>query len=146
MNPPGRRERFINWFNLFRERYRYEFLAGLALLAIIAGIILAYRFFRRPVEPIVLPQRIELTPSPVVTAVPASITPVATPTSGTKVDGKVNLNTATTSQLMDLPGIGEVYAGRIIAARPFKSVNDLLKIAGIGPKKFSQIKDLVTIN
>lgn len=63
--------------------------------------------------------------------------------------GKVNLNTASVSQLEALPGIGEVLAQRIFDYRtqhgPFRNVRDLLKVEGIGQKKFDSIKDHVTV-
>jgi competence protein ComEA len=63
--------------------------------------------------------------------------------------GKVNINTATASQLEELPGIGEVIAQRIVDYRtqhgPFKTVRDLLKVDGIGEKKFESIEDHVTV-
>lgn len=62
---------------------------------------------------------------------------------------KVNINTATVSQLEELPGIGEVIAQRIVDYRtqhgPFKTVRDLLKVEGIGEKKFESIEDHVTV-
>lgn len=64
-------------------------------------------------------------------------------------DGKVNINTATAAQLEELPGIGEVIAQRIVDYRtqhgPFKTVRDLLKVEGIGQKKFESIEDYVTV-
>ena len=37
-----------------------------------------------------------------------------------------------------IPGIGPVMAARIIAARPFRSADDLKKVSGIGEKKYTQ--------
>ncbi|MEW6189355.1 MAG: helix-hairpin-helix domain-containing protein [Actinomycetota bacterium] len=66
------------------------------------------------------------------------------------VDGPINLNTASVEQLDQLPRIGPVLAQRIIEYRQsnggFKSIDDLQKVEGIGPKKFEQIKDRVTVN
>jgi DNA uptake protein ComE-like DNA-binding protein len=39
-----------------------------------------------------------------------------------------------------IPGIGPVMASRIIAARPFKSADDLKKVNGIGNKKYAQMR------
>ena len=62
--------------------------------------------------------------------------------------GKVNLNTATAEQLDALPGVGPSTAGKIVADReangPFRSVDDLMRVSGIGPAKFEALKDLVT--
>ncbi|MGE5480107.1 MAG: ComEA family DNA-binding protein [Chloroflexota bacterium] len=57
----------------------------------------------------------------------------------------INLNAASRVQLMKLPGVGEKTAESIIAARPFRSVNELLDIKGIGPKKFAKMKDFVKV-
>ncbi len=54
--------------------------------------------------------------------------------------GKLDANTATTSELLAISGLGPVLAARIVAARPFQSADDLKKVKGIGPKKFSQIR------
>ncbi|MCA1839080.1 MAG: ComEA family DNA-binding protein [Actinomycetota bacterium] len=63
--------------------------------------------------------------------------------------GKVNLNTASESELESLPSVGPVMAGRIIQYRQtkggFRSVRDLLKVDGFGPRKFESLKDLVTV-
>ena len=53
---------------------------------------------------------------------------------------KLDPNTATTKELENLRGIGPVLAGRIIAARPFKTADDLRKVKGIGPKKYAQLR------
>ncbi|MBC7544921.1 MAG: helix-hairpin-helix domain-containing protein [Candidatus Sericytochromatia bacterium] len=44
---------------------------------------------------------------------------------------KVNINKADEHELQLLPYVGPQVAKRIIAARPFKSVDDLLKVKGI---------------
>ena len=60
----------------------------------------------------------------------------------------VDLNTATTEQLEALPGVGEVTAARIVAyrdAHPFRSVEELRQVDGIGERRFAQLKHLVTV-
>lgn len=63
--------------------------------------------------------------------------------------GRVNINSATVKDLDTLPGIGPSFAQRIIDYRNkiggFKSVNELLKVPGIGEKKLAQIKEQVTV-
>ena len=61
----------------------------------------------------------------------------------------VDLNTATAEQFDALPGIGPSTATAIIARRdqsgPFRSVDDLLDVRGIGPAKLDAIRNLVTV-
>ena len=54
--------------------------------------------------------------------------------------GGIDLNTATEKELTTVPGIGHVMAARIIAARPFRSADDLKRVSGIGDKKYAQIR------
>ena len=66
------------------------------------------------------------------------------------IDGKINLNTATREELIDyLPGVGEKVADRIISYREtqggFETVEEIMKIKGIGQKFFDNIKDSITV-
>jgi endonuclease YncB( thermonuclease family) len=54
--------------------------------------------------------------------------------------GRIDINTATEKELTTVPGIGHVMARRIIAARPFRSADDLKRVSGIGDKKYAQIR------
>ncbi|AUJ27512.1 competence protein [Lactobacillus helveticus] len=62
---------------------------------------------------------------------------------------KVNLNTADVAGLQKLTGIGEKKAEQIIAYReqngPFKKVEDLMQVSGIGEKTFASLKDQLTV-
>ncbi len=58
---------------------------------------------------------------------------------------KVDLNLATREELEALPGIGEVLASRIIAARPFKTVDDLAKVEGIRPSVLERLRPYLTV-
>lgn len=63
--------------------------------------------------------------------------------------GTININKATSEQLQSLPGIGASKAESIISYReengPFKRVEDLINVSGIGEKSFEQLKDKITI-
>lgn len=61
---------------------------------------------------------------------------------------KINLNTASLAKLMQLPGIGEKTAQKILDYRqdkPFTSIDDIMNVKGIGPKKFEKMKDFLII-
>lgn len=64
--------------------------------------------------------------------------------------GPLNINTATKSELMSLPGIGEVTAERIIAHRndagAFSTIEELRKIKGISKLKLQKLKPLITVH
>lgn len=62
---------------------------------------------------------------------------------------QVNLNSATSAELMILPGIGEVLAERIISYRQkhgaFSAVEEIMNVSGIGEGKFEAIKDFISV-
>jgi len=60
--------------------------------------------------------------------------------------GLLDLNTATKRELQFIRGIGPVLAARIIAGRPYETVDDLLKVKGIGPKKLEKIRSHFVVN
>lgn len=65
------------------------------------------------------------------------------------VGNKININTCTKEELLSLPGIGEVLAEKIIEYRektPFKKLEDLMNVSGIGEKKFESIKDMIVVH
>ena len=63
--------------------------------------------------------------------------------------GKINLNKATAAELSQLKGIGMKYAERIVQYRdkngPFKNVEDLLNVQGIGSKTLEKNKDRIIV-
>lgn len=66
-----------------------------------------------------------------------------------KLEGKININTANVHQLVLLPGVGEKKAIQIIQARknkPFKSFSDLMEVKGIGAKSIERWKALIVFD
>ena len=61
----------------------------------------------------------------------------------------INLNTATASELEKLPGIGQKVAARIVEYRekngPFRKVEELMNVQGIGEKSFLQFRSQLTV-
>jgi competence protein ComEA len=79
----------------------------------------------------------------------ASASPNATSGAASQPGKLVNINTASAAELEGLPGIGQSFAERIVEYRtandPFKSVEDLRSVKGIGPALFSKIAPLITV-
>src|SRR5689334_2496473 len=55
----------------------------------------------------------------------------------------IDLNTATAEELETLPGVGEVTAKKIIAGRPYKSIDDLT--TAVSASQLAKIRDLVMV-
>lgn len=66
-----------------------------------------------------------------------------------QVSHKININTASASELVKLSGIGETKAAAIIKYRSenggFKSVDEIVKVSGIGEKTLDNIRDFITV-
>ena len=84
-----------------------------------------------------------------VAAAPAAATPSGTSPGVPFTPTVTDLNTATTAQLEQLPGVGPVLAGRIVQWRtangPFRSVEELGEVSGIGDAILGQIRPLVRV-
>ena len=69
--------------------------------------------------------------------------------SADSVSFPININTATSAQLENLPGIGPVIAQRIVDYRnaygPYTSPGHLINVSGIGEKRLAAIWDYITI-
>ncbi len=61
--------------------------------------------------------------------------------------GKVNVNTAEIAELESLPGVGAAIAKAIVTGRPWKSVDDLAKIRGLGSgPRFERLRELIAVD
>lgn len=69
--------------------------------------------------------------------------------SASSLGGFIDINSADANELDKLPGVGPAIAQRIIEYReangPFRSVDDLIRVKGIGPKKMEQIRPMATV-
>ena len=88
----------------------------------------------------------------------SSRSPAATTTGGPGSSGDastsggttlININTASETELEELPGVGPVTAAAIIDYRtqngPFATVDDLIDVSGIGPSTLEQIRPFATV-
>ncbi|MGB8440885.1 MAG: helix-hairpin-helix domain-containing protein [Candidatus Acidiferrales bacterium] len=57
----------------------------------------------------------------------------------------VNINSASKSELMELPDISESTAGKIIRNRPYHDQEDLLAKHVVSEEQYAKIKDIVTV-
>lgn len=86
----------------------------------------------------------------VIPAINAVASVSSTPGNGGPSSGRININTATISELDELPGIGDVLAARIVEYRtkngPFTSVDELTNVDGISPRMVEDLRPLVTVS
>lgn len=76
-------------------------------------------------------------------------TPALAAGSQTTMNGVININTASTLELMQLPGIGLAKAEQIVdyrSHRQFRKTSDLMKIKGVGRKMYDRIADHLTVS
>jgi competence protein ComEA len=64
--------------------------------------------------------------------------------SGVGENGKINVNTASSSELDSLPGIGPAYAEKIISNRPYEDITDFESKSGLYKSTVENIKELIT--
>ncbi len=73
----------------------------------------------------------------------ASAGQVASASSTATQSAKLDINTATEDQLKVLPGVGDVYAKRIIAGRPYRGKNQLVSKGILPQAVYDKIKDQI---
>jgi competence protein ComEA len=87
--------------------------------------------------------------SAVAVSQPAAAAAQPPPASSTTSAAVININTAAAKDFEGLPGVGAKMAARIIEYRdkngPFKKVEDLMNVRGIGEKNFLKLKPRLAI-
>lgn len=76
---------------------------------------------------------------------PAADMPKAKAKAGAPAGKLVDINSADEKTLETLPGVGPVLARAIKDGRPYKSIDDLERVKGLGPAKLAALKDHVTV-
>jgi competence protein ComEA len=87
-------------------------------------------------------------PAPALEVASAGVTSVAALPVAVDVPvarARVSIQTASVEELAKVTGLNPKLAKEIIKARPFTSVNDLLKVSGIGEKTLQRLKPLLTL-
>lgn len=80
---------------------------------------------------------------------PATTTPVEQDGLGASDAAPININTADVAELDELPGVGESTARAIVEDReangPFATPEDLMRVSGIGEKKFAKLEAMICV-
>src|SRR3954462_9608434 len=69
----------------------------------------------------------------------------AQPPQSGKLIPRVDINNAPRETIETLPGVGPKLAQEIISGRPFKTIDELDRVKGIGPKKLEQLRPRVMV-
>ena len=119
--------------------WQKEAIFGGVAAAFVAATVVLSMLGAPPVQPV----------GPVYTLPTSQSTSPATLPSTEQQAALLNINTADKAALMQLDGIGETLAARIIAYREshggFLTVEELLQVEGIGEKRLAAIRELVTV-
>ena len=85
-----------------------------------------------------------------VSAAPVAAAPPALPKAAASEARPIDINTADSAALESVPGIGKSLSQRILTFRekngPFQSVDDLLKVQGVGEKSIQKLRPYLTVN
>ncbi len=76
---------------------------------------------------------------------PEGQSPVGAGVEGLVARGKVDINTAPAADLERLPGMNQKLSQRIIANRPYRKIDDLVRRKVLGRKQLAAIKEYITV-
>lgn len=116
-----------------KKKEQFRFLA-VVLLFLLCGVGYSYQFYRGGLE----------------IGTEISAEEFIKPVGKLEKEDKININSASASELMRISGIGEKRAADIIAYREerggFSSIEEIMNISGIGEKTFQEIKNQITVD